>query len=62
MKWFQNINNKRNATFIHFDITDFYPSIIDSINHFRNVIDITNEQVEIILNRRKSTIHYKKST
>ena len=26
MKWFKNINNKRNFTFVQFDIMDFYPS------------------------------------
>ena len=46
---------------------DFYPSItkeslLNSINHGRNFIDITDEQLEIILNCRKSTIHYKNST
>ena len=46
---------------------DFYPSItkellLNSINHSRNFIDITNEQLETILNCRKSTIHYKNST
>ena len=46
---------------------DFYPSIVkelllNNINHARNFIDITDEQLEIILNSRKSTIHYKNST
>ena len=44
---------------------DFYPSIskellLNCINHTWNFIDITVEQLEIILNYRKSTIHYKK--
>ena len=39
------------ATFIQFDIIDFYPSItknllIDSINYARKYIDITNEQYQ----------------
>ena len=67
IKWFKNINNKRNTTFIQFNIMDFYPSIMkellfNSINLARNFIDITDEQLEIILNRRKSSIHYKNST
>ena len=45
---------------------DFYPSItkdllLISINHPGNFIVITDEQLEIILNCRKSTIHYKNS-
>ena len=46
---------------------DFYPSItkeslLNSINHGRNFIDITDEQLEIMLNCRKSIIHYNNST
>ena len=46
---------------------DFYPSItkellLNSINHARNFINITDDQLEIILNCRISTIHYKNST
>ena len=46
---------------------DFYSSItkellLNSINYARNFIDITDEQLKIILNCRKSTIHYKNST
>ena len=45
---------------------DFYPSnskelLSSSINHAGNFIDIIDEQLEIILNCRKSTIHYKNS-
>ena len=47
--WFRRIKNKSKATFIQFDIIDFYPSItknilIDSINYARKYIDITVEQ------------------
>ena len=67
MKWFKNINNKRNIIFIQFDIMDFYPSItmellLNSINHARKCIDINLEQLEIIVHYRKSTVHYKNST
>ena len=53
IEWFRRIKNKSKATFIQFDIIDFYPSItknilIDSINYARKYIDITNEQYEII--------------
>ena len=46
---------------------DFYPAIIkelwlNRINHTRSFVDITNEQLEVILNCGKSTIHYKNST
>ena len=59
--------NKSKATFIQFDIIDFYPSItknilIDSINYARKYIDITNEQYEIILACRKIVIKNNEST
>ena len=31
IKWFENINNKR-LWFFQFDIKDFYPSIIETLN------------------------------
>ena len=47
------LKNKSKATFIQFDITDFYPSIskevlVDSINYAENYVEITDEQYQII--------------
>ena len=61
------IKNKSKATFIQFDIIDFYPSItknilIDSINYARKYIDITVEQYEIILACRKTVLKNNDST
>ena len=46
----ERFKKKRNATFIQFDIMDFYSSItkllfLNCINHVRNFIDITDEQL-----------------
>ena len=65
--WFKQIRHKSKATFIQFDIIDFYPSIskdlvIKSINHAKNFIEITDEQIEIILNCRRSIITNKNVT
>ena len=67
IEWFRRIKNKSKATFIQFDIIDFYPSItknilIDSINYARKYIDITNEQYEIILACRKTVLKNNDST
>ena len=56
IEWFRKIKNKSKASFIQFDIIDFYPSIskkilIDSINYAREYIDITKEQYDIISER-----------
>ena len=53
--------NKSKASFIQFDIIDFFPSIskkilIDSINYAREYIDITKEQYDIILACRKTVL------
>ena len=65
-EWFRRIKNKSKATFMQFDIIDFYPSItknilIDSINYARKYVDVTNEQYELILACRKTVIKYNES-
>ena len=67
IEWFRGMKTESKATFIQFDIIDFYPSItknllIDSINYARKYIDITNEQYEIILACRKTVIKNNDST
>ena len=61
IEWFRGIKNKSKASFIQFDIIDFYPSIskkilIDSINYAKEYIDITKEQFDIILACRKTVL------
>ena len=61
IEWFRKIKNKSKASFIQFDIIDFYPSIskkilIDSINCAREYIDITKVQYDIILACRKTVL------
>ena len=60
IEWFRKIKNKSKATFMQFDIIDFYPSItknilIDSINYAWKYVDITKEKYEIILAYNEST-------
>ena len=55
--WFNNIKNKNLFTFMKFDVVDFYPSIsnkllIISIQFARKYVDLSNDQIEIILHRR----------
>ena len=63
IEWFRNVKNKNKATFIQFDIIDFYPCIskevlIDSINY----IEIIDEQCQIILACRKTVLKNNGST
>ena len=59
--WFRKIRDKKRSTFVQLDIIEFYPSIarelqVRSLNHAREYTDITEEEVEIILSRRKSVL------
>ena len=61
IEWFKKIKNKSKATFMQFDIIDFYPSItkntlIDSIKYARKYIEKTEEQYDIILACRKTVL------
>ena len=67
IEWFRNIKNKSKATFIEFDIIDFYLFIskevlIDSINYAKNYVEITDEQYQIILTCRKTSLKNNNST
>ena len=58
---FIDIKNKKSTTFIQFDIIEFYPSItwallLKSLNYKREYMDITDEEIEIILACRKSIL------
>ena len=61
IEWFRKIKNKSQATFMQFNIIDFYPSItkntlIDSINYASKYVEITEEQYDIILACRKTVL------
>ena len=67
IEWFRKIKNKSKASFIQFDIIDFYPFIskkilIDSIKYAREYIDITKEQIDIILVCRKTVLGNNETT
>ena len=59
--WFKNIPNKRQSSFIQFDVENFYPSI--SLTSFNNAIqyaceitEITNHDISIIKHSRKTLL------
>ena len=61
--WFQNINNKKNCTFITLDVESFYPCI--SSNLFESAIlfakkyaAISEEEINIIIQSRKTFLFY----
>ena len=59
--WFKNIPNKRQSSFIQFDVENIYPSI--SLTSFNNAIqyaceikEITNHDISIIKHSRKTLL------
>ena len=59
MEWFKNIEDKRNCTFIKFDIREFYPSITEiildkALLFAKQHHDISNYTTRLIKHCRKS--------
>ena len=67
INWFVEMKHKKSATFIQFDIMDYYPSIseklLDSaIALAKEHVDITDQQVKIIKLCRTSVLFHKNQT
>ena len=61
INWFTELENKKNLSFIQFDICEFYPSITEkllkeALNHAKNYTDITEEDTKIILQTKKALL------
>ena len=61
VKWFKNIPEKRVSSFVNFDVENFYPSILiklftDSIKYAKNLIEITDQNLAIIMQARKTLL------
>ena len=62
IEWFTRISNKERHTFLVFDIVDFYPSISEklmseALNYAKLFIAISEDDREIIMHARLTTIH-----
>ena len=67
IKWFRSIDMKEGCTFISFDIVEFYPSISEdllerAIRFAKERVEITDEEVGIIMHSRKSLLFSKERT
>ena len=61
IEWFKHIKEKRNCTFINFDIREFYPSITENILDktllfAKQSHDISNDNIRLIKHCRKSLL------
>ena len=64
ISWFQSIDMKESCTFTSFDIVEFYPSISEdlllrAIRFAKGHVEISDEEVNIILHSRKSLLFSK---
>ena len=61
IEWFKNLKNKKNLSFIVFDVVNYYPSItlellLKAINWAKQYTNISDEEIEIILETKKSLL------
>ena len=59
--WFKNLNNKKNMSFVVFDVVNYYPTITlklltDTLEWAKQFVDITDEEIEIILETKKTLL------
>ena len=57
IKWFKSIPDKRVSSFVNFDVGNFYPLVsikffTDSIKYAKNVIEITDQDIAIIIQEK----------
>ena len=62
--WFNGLNDKHNYTFLKLDIVSFYPSISEdllntAISWAKTLNPISNDEIKIIKNCRKSFLFHK---
>ena len=63
IEWFKNLENKKELTFLEFDIVEFYPSITEdllkrAINYAKDHVEITKEEINIILQTKKALLFH----
>ena len=63
IKCFKSIPDKRVSSFVNFDVENFYPWIsmklfTDSIKYAKNVIEISDKDIAIIMQARKTLLFH----
>ena len=62
IEWYKKLKNKKNLSFIIFDLVNYYPTITlellqETLKWAKQFVDITDEEIEIILETKKSLIY-----
>ena len=59
LQWYKQLQNKRNSTFICFDVVEFYPSISEAL--LNRALDLASQHINISATHRKIIINAKHS-
>ena len=62
IEWFKALKNKNNLSFIVFDVVNYYPSItlellMKALMWARQFVDISDEEIDIIVETKKSILY-----
>ena len=62
IEWFKKLANKKNLSFIIFDVVNYYPSItlkllLDALKWASQFVEFTDEEIEIITETKKSLLY-----
>ena len=60
--WYKNLKNKKNLTFIVFDVVNYYPSISlellkEALNWAKQYVEISKEETDTIIETKKSLLY-----
>ena len=62
IEWFKNLKNKKNLSFIVFDVVNYYPSITlelltEALNWAKQYVEISEEEIDTIVETKKSLLY-----
>ena len=62
IEWFKKLANKKNLSFVIFDVVNYYPSItlkllLDALKWASQFVEFTDEEIEIITETKKSLLY-----
>ena len=65
IEWFKNLKNKKDLSFIVFDVVNYYPSItlellLEALKWAKQFVDISNDEIDIIKETKKSLLYMNK--
>ena len=67
VEWFKCLENKKELSFLEFDIVEFYPSITENLlkralNYAKDYVEISKDDIKIILQTKKALLFHDNKT